>query len=159
RRSSRTAPTAAAAATRTHTKTMVMMAQAGMSTSETLEGFIRTARPRPTALKRAVKTGMFPLPQVDNSKRRRTTSPHRRGYDLARSASAATHGTDRPSRSLVGMGDVPGRWSAMRQRARTGLLIALAIMAGSAVLGLLGGLVWNVVAPRARLLEISAGTA
>lgn len=47
----------------------------------------------------------------------------------------------------------------MRQRARTGILIALAIVAGSAVLGLLGGLIWNVVAPRALLLEISAGTA
>ena len=47
----------------------------------------------------------------------------------------------------------------MRQRARTGLLIALAIVAGSAVLGLLGGLVWSEVAPRALLLEVSAGTA
>ena len=47
----------------------------------------------------------------------------------------------------------------MRQRARTGLLIALAIVAGSAVLGLLGGLIWSEVAPRALLLEISAGTA
>lgn len=47
----------------------------------------------------------------------------------------------------------------MRQRARTGVLIALAIVAGSAVLGLLGGLIWNEVAPRALLQEISAGTA
>jgi hypothetical protein len=44
----------------------------------------------------------------------------------------------------------------MRQRAIIGLLVALA---GSAVLGLAGGLIWSEVAPRAMLQEVSAGTA
>jgi hypothetical protein len=35
----------------------------------------------------------------------------------------------------------------------------VALLAGSAVLGLLGGLVWSEVAPRALLQEVSAGTA
>lgn len=44
----------------------------------------------------------------------------------------------------------------MRQRALIGLVVALA---GSALLGLAGGLVWSEIAPRAALQEISAGTA
>jgi hypothetical protein len=44
----------------------------------------------------------------------------------------------------------------MRRRALIGLLVALA---GSALLGLAGGLAWSEIAPRAALLEISAGTA
>jgi hypothetical protein len=44
----------------------------------------------------------------------------------------------------------------MRQRAVIGLVLALA---GSAALGLIGGLVWSEVAPRALLQEVGAGTA
>jgi hypothetical protein len=44
----------------------------------------------------------------------------------------------------------------MRRRALIGLVVALA---GSALLGLAGGLVWSEIAPRALLQEISAGTA
>jgi len=44
----------------------------------------------------------------------------------------------------------------MRQRAVIGLVVALA---GSALLGLVGGLIWSEIAPRAALQEISAGTA
>jgi hypothetical protein len=44
----------------------------------------------------------------------------------------------------------------MRQRALIGLVVALA---GSALLGLAGGLAWSEIAPRAALQEISAGTA
>jgi hypothetical protein len=44
----------------------------------------------------------------------------------------------------------------MRQRAIIGLIAALA---GSAVLGLAGGLAWSEIAPRAVLQEVSAGSA
>jgi hypothetical protein len=44
----------------------------------------------------------------------------------------------------------------MRQRALIGLVAALA---GSALLGLAGGLAWSEIAPRVALQEISAGTA
>ncbi len=44
----------------------------------------------------------------------------------------------------------------MRQRALIGLVVALA---GSALLGLAGGLAWSEIAPRVVLQEISAGTA
>jgi hypothetical protein len=44
----------------------------------------------------------------------------------------------------------------MRQRALIGLVVALA---GSALLGLAGGLAWSEIAPRAALQEISVGTA
>ena len=45
----------------------------------------------------------------------------------------------------------PSAWSAAAWFA--------AALAGSAALGLLGGLIWGEVAPRALLQEISAGTA
>jgi len=45
---------------------------------------------------------------------------------------------------------------AMRQRELIGAVVAIA---ASAVLGLAGGAIWNVIAPRAVLLEVSAGTA
>jgi hypothetical protein len=44
----------------------------------------------------------------------------------------------------------------MSRRALIGLVVALA---GSALLGLAGGLIWSEIAPRAALQEISAGTA
>ena len=50
---------------------------------------------------------------------------------------------------------VPGkRWFA-----RSAVAWSAAALAGSAVLGLLGGLIWELVAPRATLQEIGAGTA
>lgn len=44
----------------------------------------------------------------------------------------------------------------MRQRALIGLVVAIV---ASAALGLVAGLIWNAVAPRAVLQEVSAGTA
>ena len=44
----------------------------------------------------------------------------------------------------------------MRQRALTGLVVSLA---ATAVLGLVAGLIWNAVAPRTVLQEVSAGAA
>ncbi|MGH3279437.1 MAG: hypothetical protein ACRDNW_09895 [Trebonia sp.] len=46
-----------------------------------------------------------------------------------------------------------------RKRARRTVAWAAAALAGSAALGLLGGLVWGEAAPRAMLREIGAGTA
>jgi hypothetical protein len=60
--------------------------------------------------------------------------------------------------------EVPGSPStpdAPRRRptARSSVVWFVGLLAGSAVLGLLGGLIWGEVAPRALLQEISAGTA
>jgi hypothetical protein len=46
-----------------------------------------------------------------------------------------------------------------RNWARSGAIVFGIGLAGSAVLGLLGGLIWGVAAPRAQLQEISAGVA
>jgi len=46
-----------------------------------------------------------------------------------------------------------------RPSARSGIAWCAAVLAGSAVLGLLGGLVWEQLAPRAMLQEIGTGTA
>jgi hypothetical protein len=53
--------------------------------------------------------------------------------------------------------EIPGEQS-LRAASRTVAWIAVAL-AGSAVLGLLGGLIWGKFAPRALLEEIGAGTA
>ncbi len=50
---------------------------------------------------------------------------------------------------------LPGK----RPSARSAVAWGVAALAGSAVLGLLGGLIWELVAPRAALQEIGAGTA
>jgi hypothetical protein len=50
---------------------------------------------------------------------------------------------------------LPGSRPSSRSAAAWGAVA----LAGSAVLGLLGGLIWELVAPRATLQEISAGTA
>ena len=53
-------------------------------------------------------------------------------------------------------------WSpevAARPSARSAVAWFAAAVAGSAALGLLGGLIWGEVAPRAALQEISTGTA
>jgi len=49
--------------------------------------------------------------------------------------------------------------AAARPSARAAAAWSVAVLAGSAVLGLLGGLIWAAAAPRATLQEISAGTA
>jgi hypothetical protein len=49
--------------------------------------------------------------------------------------------------------------AAARPSARAAAVWSLAVLAGSAVLGLLGGLIWGEAAPRATLQEIGAGTA
>jgi hypothetical protein len=46
-----------------------------------------------------------------------------------------------------------------RPTARSTAVWSVALLAGSAALGLLGGLIWGEVAPRALLQEVSAGTA
>lgn len=54
------------------------------------------------------------------------------------------------------------QWSplaAERTSARSAVAWCVAALAGSAVLGLLCGLIWELVAPRATFQEISAGTA
>jgi hypothetical protein len=53
----------------------------------------------------------------------------------------------------------PGPPDAPRPSTRSSVAWFVALLAGSAVLGLLGGLIWGEVAPRALLQEISAGTA
>jgi hypothetical protein len=59
------------------------------------------------------------------------------------------------------MATVPEQFSRSERDAPTRSTVAwaAAALAGSAVLGLLGGLIWGEVAPRAMLQEISAGTA
>jgi hypothetical protein len=59
------------------------------------------------------------------------------------------------------MATVPEQFSRSESDTSTRLTVAWAAAAlgGSAVLGLLGGLIWGEVAPRAMLQEISAGTA
>jgi hypothetical protein len=47
----------------------------------------------------------------------------------------------------------------VRPSARAAAVWSLAVLAGSAVLGLLGGLIWGEAAPRATLQEIGTGTA
>lgn len=47
----------------------------------------------------------------------------------------------------------------MRPSARATVVWSLAVLAGSAVLGLVGGLIWGEAAPRATLQEIGSGTA
>lgn len=49
--------------------------------------------------------------------------------------------------------------AATRSPARATAVWSLAVLAGSAVLGLVGGLIWGEAAPRATLQEIGAGTA
>jgi hypothetical protein len=54
------------------------------------------------------------------------------------------------------------QWSPLADRrpsARSAIAWCAAALAGSAILGLLGGLIWELVAPRATLQEIGAGTA
>jgi hypothetical protein len=54
------------------------------------------------------------------------------------------------------------QWSPLadkRPSARSAIAWCAAALAGSAILGLLGGLIWELVAPRATLQEIGAGTA
>ena len=46
-----------------------------------------------------------------------------------------------------------------RPTARSSAVWSVALLAGSAALGLLGGLIWGEVAPRVLLQEVSAGTA
>jgi hypothetical protein len=48
---------------------------------------------------------------------------------------------------------------AARASARSSVVWFVALLAGSALLGLLGGLLWGEVAPRALVQEVSAGTA
>jgi hypothetical protein len=55
----------------------------------------------------------------------------------------------------TGTPDAPGT----RSTARSSVAWFVALLAGSAVLGLVGGLLWGEVAPRALLQEVSAGTA
>jgi hypothetical protein len=59
------------------------------------------------------------------------------------------------------MPEVPGSDAAPgpRHTALSSAVWSVALLAGSAALGLLGGLLWGEVAPRALLQEISAGTA
>ncbi len=57
--------------------------------------------------------------------------------------------------------EVPGS-RGLRENAPDGPLdrrVVVAVLVGSAVLGLLGGLIWGEVAPRALLQEVGAGTA
>jgi hypothetical protein len=54
--------------------------------------------------------------------------------------------------------EVPGSPGA-RPTARSSAVWSVALLAGSAALGLLGGLIWGEVAPRALVQEIGAGTA
>jgi hypothetical protein len=57
--------------------------------------------------------------------------------------------------------EVPG-WQAAsgaRPTARSSVIWSVALLAGSAALGLLGGLIWGEVAPRVLLAEVSAGSA
>ena len=49
--------------------------------------------------------------------------------------------------------------SGTRPTARSSAVWSVALLAGSAALGLLGGLIWGEVAPRVLLQEVSAGTA
>jgi hypothetical protein len=61
-----------------------------------------------------------------------------------------------PERPEVpGSADPPGA----RPTALSSAVWSVALLAGSAALGLLGGLIWGEVAPRALLQEVSAGTA
>lgn len=55
--------------------------------------------------------------------------------------------------------EVPGSGGLKRATARSTAVWIVVALAGSAVLGLLGGLIWGEVAPRALLEEIGAGTA
>jgi hypothetical protein len=57
--------------------------------------------------------------------------------------------------------EVPGSPAASgaRPTARSSVIWSVALVAGSAALGLLGGLIWGEVAPRVLLQEVSAGTA
>jgi hypothetical protein len=54
--------------------------------------------------------------------------------------------------------EVPGL-AGPRHTALSSAVWSVALLAGSAALGLLGGLIWAEVAPRALLQEVSAGTA
>jgi hypothetical protein len=57
--------------------------------------------------------------------------------------------------------EVPGSpgTPGARPTARSSAVWSVALLAGSAALGLLGGLIWGEVAPRVLLQEVSAGTA
>ena len=57
--------------------------------------------------------------------------------------------------------EVPGPpgMPVTRPTARSSAVWSVALLAGSAALGLLGGLIWGEVAPRVLLQEVSAGTA
>jgi hypothetical protein len=55
--------------------------------------------------------------------------------------------------------EVPGSAGLKRTTTRSTVGWIVAALVGSAVLGLLGGLIWGEFAPRATLQEISAGTA
>ncbi len=56
---------------------------------------------------------------------------------------------------VTGLPSSPGG----RPTARSAVVWSVALLAGSAALGLLGGLIWGEVAPRVLLQEVSAGTA
>jgi len=60
--------------------------------------------------------------------------------------------------SSHGLPSAPGS-GRVRSTARATVAWFIALLAGSALLGLLGGLIWGEFAPRTQLQEISAGTA
>ncbi len=65
-----------------------------------------------------------------------------------------------PERPEVpGSPGTPGARPTIRPTARSSAVWSVALLASSAALGLLGGLIWGEVAPRALVQEISAGTA